>query len=376
MKYFLSAGEASGDLHASRLIRALKSEDGNAEFVFLGGDEMSREAGGKSPLIHYRDMAFMGFFEVARHLSTVLGNLKKARKALADERPDALILIDYPSFNLRLAKEAKRLGIPVFYYISPKVWAWKERRVKKIRRYVDMMLSILPFEPEWYEKRHGYEVTYVGNPSANEVDEKLRHISSREEFCRRHRLDPEKPILAIVPGSRRSEVKNNLPVMAEVASRHSELQPVIAGAPGLDDNDYEAYGNMKRISGDTFELMAHCRAALVTSGTATLEAALLAAPQVVCYRSNGSRIAYSLFKRILKIPFVSLPNLIAGREIVAEKLLHHCNADEIDEAFAPLTADSEERNAQLRSYRELRERLTDSDAAATAAAAIVKRLGK
>lgn len=376
MKFFVSAGEASGDLHASQLMTAIKGLDPQAEFIFLGGDMMSAAAGGTEPIIHYRRMAFMGFAEVIRHLPTVLSNLSMARNALIESRPDALILVDYPSFNLKLAKTAHKAGIPVFYYISPKVWAWKEGRVKKFKRLVDRMLSILPFEPEWYKSRHDYDVTYVGNPSVNEVDAKLSVKESDADFCRRHSLDPDRPLLALVPGSRRAEVLSNLPVMVEVARRHPGLQPVIAGAPGLDDSLYESWNDIPRVSGDTFGLMAHSRGALVTSGTATLEAALIGVPQVVCYRANGSRLSYGLFKRILKIKYVSLPNLIVDAPIVAEQLLHHCNPDEVDARLTPLLADTVEAAAQRRGYADMRSRLTDADAAASAAGIIVGDLSK
>lgn len=376
MHYFLSAGEASGDLHASKLIEALRSRDPEARFTFLGGDEMSKAAAGE-PVIHYRDMAYMGFVEVVKHLRQVLGNLDKARQAITDGRPDAVILVDYPSFNMRLARHAHKLGLPVYYYISPKVWAWKEGRVKKIRRYVKRVLSILPFEPQWYQSRHSMKVNYVGNPSLNEVDARIPSIPSLETFRRMYlpvAPHDNRPLLALVPGSRKAEVTSNLPVMIEVARRHPDLQPVIAGAPGLDKSVYARWKDVPVVSGVTFELMAVAKAALVTSGTATLEAALLGTPQVVCYRNNGSRLAYSLFKRILKIDYVSLPNLITNSPVVAEQLLHHCNPDEVDARLAPLLDATPERKDQQEGYLDMRQRLTRSDAAATAAAIIIDDL--
>lgn len=374
MRYFISAGEASGDIHASQLIKALRSNDPKAEFMFLGGDLMASQAGCQ-PLIHYRDMAFMGFCEVLRHLPDVLGNLKTARKEMLSGHPDALILVDYPSFNLKLAKAAHNAGIPVFYYISPKVWAWKEHRVKQIRRYVRQVLSILPFEKEWYRSRHGIDITYVGNPSIGEVDEKLKSLPDVSEFLRSHGLDTNRPLLAIVPGSRQGEIRNNLPVMAEVAGRHPGLQAVVAAAPGINPQFYSRFTDLPLISGATFELMAYSKAALVTSGTATLEAALLGTPQVVCYRANGSRLSYNIFKHILKIPFVSLPNLIAGHRVVAEQLVHLCTPDLIDAELTPLLdSGSSQRQRMLQGYEEIRQRLTDSDAASTAAAVIIRML--
>lgn len=364
MHFFISAGEASGDLHAADLIGAIRKECPEARFTFLGGDEMARQAG-HQPLIHYRRMAYMGFIEVIKNLRNVAANLHVARQAINSERPDAVILVDYPSFNLRLAREAYRLGIPVFYYISPKVWAWKEHRVTKLRQLTTRILSILPFEVDWYRSRHGMEVDYVGNPSVAEVDRRLAQftpISSPDG----------RPILALVPGSRRAEVLSNLPVMIEVARRHPELCPIIAAAPGLPAELFDRFPGIHRVEGTTFELMASAKAALVTSGTATLEAALIGVPQVVCYRNNGSRLAYHLFRHILHIDYVSLPNLIVGREIVAEKLLHHCNADEVDAALTPLLTDA---GAQQAGYAEMRRILGSASAPDTAASIILSHLG-
>ncbi|MDE6317985.1 MAG: lipid-A-disaccharide synthase [Muribaculaceae bacterium] len=373
MHYFISAGEASGDIHASQLIRELRVADPDARFTFLGGDLMSAAADTK-PLIHYSDMAFMGFCEVIRHLGKVLGNLRLARQSVVSEHPDALILVDYPSFNLKLAKEAVKQGIPVFYYISPKVWAWKEGRVKKIKRYVKRMLSILPFEVEYYRNRHGYEIEYVGNPTVKEVDEKLASLSSDEAFRRRHNLPEGKPLLALVPGSRMGEIRNNLPVMTEVARRHPDMIPVVAGAPAIDNETYRRYCDFAIVDNDTFELMAHARGALVTSGTATLEAALIGVPQVVCYRANGSRISYNIFKHILKIPFVSLPNLIADREVVAEQLVHLCTPELVGAELVKVLPGGERHDDQQTGYREIRDRLTTADSAKNAARIIVETM--
>lgn len=374
MKYFISAGEPSGDLHAARLMAALKNADPDARFAFLGGDLMAAEAG-KAPAIHYRDMAFMGFSEVLRHLPQVLSNLKRAGDTLAAERPDALILVDYPSFNLKLAATARRLGVPVYYYISPKVWAWKEHRVKAIRKLVKRMFCIFPFEVDFYRSRHDYNVTYVGNPSVEEVDEKLRRLPSRDKFLERYSL-PDKPIIAIVPGSRRSEIKNNLMIMEQAAARFPDYQPVVAGAPGIELEYYGYYitPGVPIVTGATFELMRHAKAALVTSGTATLECALLNTPQVVCYRSNGMKLSYKIFEKILKVPFVSLPNLIANRRIVPEMLLHRCTPELVGKELFNILPDRPGHDNQREGYRLMREILGDSDAAATTAAAIVRDL--
>lgn len=372
MKYFISAGEASGDLHGGPLIEALKECDENAEFVFLGGDCMAK-ASGHAPLIHYRDMAFMGFSEVLRHLGKVLGNLKTAREAVARERPDALVLIDYPSFNLKLAAFAHGRGIPVYYYISPKVWAWKEWRIKDMRRYCRKVLSILPFEVGYF-KGKGMEVEYVGNPSVEEVDAREASLPPRGEFLARWNLPADKPLLALVPGSRVGEIRNNLPVMDAVARRFPQFTAVIAGAPGIDASIYSGFSSFPVVGNATFELLRNSANALVTSGTATLETALLGTPQVVCYRSNGSRLSRKVLERFIKCPFVSLPNLIAGREIVRELLLDRCNEEAVAAELAAILPGAPCRDEMLRGYARMRGILGTSDAARTAACAILTNL--
>ncbi|MCH5318806.1 MAG: lipid-A-disaccharide synthase [Paramuribaculum sp.] len=371
-RYFISAGEPSGDLHASELIRHIKKLDPSAEFYFLGGDLM-REASESEPLIHYRDMAFMGFSEVLRNLKKIFGNLKTAKQALHNVMPDALILVDYPSFNLKLAKEAHRLSIPVYWYISPKVWAWKEYRVRDIRKYVRRVLCILPFEVEFYRK-HGVEVSYVGNPSLEEVDRKLGNCPSKEKFCNSNGILAGKPLLALVPGSRRGEIKNNLPIMTAVAARFPELTPVVAGAPGIDDAFYLSFTDWKVIKNQTLDLMHLSDAALVTSGTATLECALAGTPQVVCYRANGSKLSYNIMKRILKVPFVSLPNLIAGYEVIPEMLVHQCTVDGVSEELQRILPGNKGRERQLEGYHTIRDRLGEHGAAKRAAELIMNDL--
>ena len=285
MRYFIIAGEASGDIHGSALIKSLKEQDSEAPVEFLGGDLMARSAG-HEPLIHYRDMAFMGFIEVIKHLGSILGFMKKAKIAMTGNRPDALILIDYPSFNLKMAKWAKQQEIPVFYFISPKVWAWKEWRVKDIKKYVDRMFSILPFETNFYRK-HNYEVEYVGNPTVKEINSALATMRGATQFRENNGLDPNKPIIALLPGSRIKEIRDNLPTMIAAAKLHNSCQTVIAGAPSIDDEIYSLAIKGKKIPvlrEHTFELVHHAKVALVTSGTATLETALLGTPQVACYR--------------------------------------------------------------------------------------------
>lgn len=377
MRYFISAGEASGDLHASQLIRALRERDKNARFTFLGGDMMAAEAG-TAPLTHYRDMAYMGFTQVILHSRELLAILRKARRALRDTRPDALILVDYPSFNLKLAAEAHRLGIPVYYYISPKVWAWKEGRVKRMRRYVRRILSILPFETEYYRRRHNLDITYVGNPSVEEVDERISRIKADDPdgslFISRHGLE-RRPILALVPGSRRNEILRNLPVMLGAAAQFDGMQPVIAAAPGIDPEIYRQLADgVPVIAGATFELVFRATGAFVTSGTATLEAALTATPQTVCYRANGSRLTYNIMKRILRVRHVSLPNLINDTDTVPEMLLHNCTPDAVAASLRNVLPGAPGYPVQQRGYDTMRRRLGTTSAAVNAASYIIDDL--
>lgn len=374
MLYFISAGEASGDLHAAQLIGALRQRDDNARFCFLGGDLMA-EAAGTKPAIHYRDMAYMGFSEVLRNLGTIRRNMQVATELMRRVHPDAVILVDYPSFNLRLAREAFSLGIPVYYYISPKVWAWKEYRVKDIRRYTRRVLSILPFEVPFYQ-RHGMKVDYVGNPSVEEIDRRLESLGTLQEFSASHRLD-DRPVIALLPGSRKGEIRNNLPIMLEaVRPLLPKYQAVIAGAPAIGQEIYDAItsGNHKVIHDSSFELLAHATAALVTSGTATLEAALTGTPQVVCYRANGSRISYTIMRGLLHVNHVSLPNLIADSQIVPEMLLHHCTPVNVLAQLVDILPGHPGRQAQLDGYARMRDILGRSNAAATAAATITDDL--
>lgn len=367
MKYFLIAGEASGDLHASHLIESIKQIDAEAEFRFLGGDLMAAQAG-VQPIIHYRDMAYMGFADVVRHLGKILGFLGTARRSIDEWRPGHVILIDYPSFNLKVAKYAHNLGIPVHYFISPKVWVWKEWRVKDIRRYVDHMYCILPFEPDWYQE-HGYKATYVGNPTVQEVAQASRDFPDFTHFIGEFGLSG-KPIIALVPGSRVREICDNLPLMLQAAARHPEYQPVIAGAPSIDDSLYrDVMGNhaVPVLRDATYPLVHHARAALVTSGTATLETALLGTPQVACYRFNGSKWSYNFYRRLLTGKYVTLPNLITDEPVIPELLMHLCTVDSIDRHLTALLGDTPERTAMLDGYCHLAERLGTDVCTMTAA---------
>lgn len=373
MHYFLIAGEASGDLHAAELIAALRQADAEARFTFLGGDAMARAAG-TEPVIHYRHMAYMGFSEVLRHLREIFGNMSRARRALLDAHPHVFIPVDYPSFNLKIAATAAKAGIPVVWYISPKLWAWKTWRVRTIRRIVDRMLCILPFEPDFYAGHAYPQAAYVGNPSVEEIDRALAAAPARADFLAEHRLR-DRRILALLPGSRRGEIRCNLPVMDAVARRFPQYTVVVAGAPGIDREFYSSLTKFTVVEGATHALLAHSHAALVTSGTATLEAALAGVPQVAMYRSNGSKLAYKLMRQVVKGDFVTLPNLIAGREIIPEQLLHMCTPDIVADKLATLTSDrSEARLAQLNGYAEMRRRLGPSGAAARAAAEVIATL--
>jgi lipid-A-disaccharide synthase len=374
MKYFLIAGEASGDLHASHLIDSLKQLDPQAEFRFLGGDLMAAQTG-TLPIIHYRDMAYMGFADVVRHLGKILGFLGTARRAIDEWQPAAVILVDYPSFNLKVAKYAHNLGIPVHYFISPKVWVWKEWRVKDIRRYVNHMYCILPFEPDWYKER-GYQATYVGNPTVQEVDQASKDFPDFARFIEKFSL-PDKPIIALVPGSRVREIRDNLPLMLQAAARHPEYQAVIAGAPSIDDSLYRdvmAALPVPVLRDATYPLVHHARAALVTSGTATLETALLGTPQVACYRFNGSKWSYNFYRKLLTGKYVTLPNLITDEPVIPELLMHLCTVDSIDAHLTQLLDDSAERTTMLDGYQRLAQRLGNDVCTATAASLIATSL--
>ncbi len=376
MKYMLIAGEASGDLHASRLIKSISARDTEAVFRFFGGDLMAKEAR-CNPDVHYCEMNVMGFSEVFKKLPQLWKNLRKARALLAEFRPDVLILVDYPSFNLKLAEYAHKLGIRVDYFISPKVWAWKEWRVKKIKKYVDNMYSILPFEVGFYQ-RHGYKIHYVGNPSVEEMDYDLAHLPPRKHFLERQGLGEEtRPLIALLPGSRRAEIRNNLPLMIAAAKQFDGFRYVVAAAPSIPEKFYREVAQdpgLPVVFGCTTTLLKYSVAALVTSGTATLETALVGTPQVVCYRGNGRKLTYRIMEKLLKVKYVSLPNLIAGNSIVPELLLHQCMPESITRELSPLLQASPRRDWQIQGYRNMRRRLGNSVATDYAAELIVDSL--
>ncbi len=352
------AGEASGDLHASQLIKSLKELDPEFDLRYFGGDMMEKESR-RRPDLHYKEMNVMGFSEVLRKLPVILRNLRKAKALIDVYRPDALILVDYPGFNLKLAKYASKAGIPVHYFISPKVWAWKEYRVRKIKKYVDKLYSILPFEVGFY-KKHDYDVTYVGNPSVQEIAYSLKHIPPRKHFLERQGLSDDKPIIALLPGSRKGEIRNNLPLMIEAAKRFPDFQYVVGAAPSIPEKYYREIAQdpgLKVAFGVTHTLLKYSQAAVVTSGTATLETALIGTPQVVAYRANGMKISYMIMEKLLKVRYVSLPNLIVNNNVVPELLVHNCTADAIARELTPLLQPSPRRDWQIAGYRNMQRRL-------------------
>lgn len=371
----LIAGEASGDLHASHLIKWIRKFDEEAEFRFFGGDLMAGEAK-RDPDLHYDMMNVMGFSEVLRKLPTLASNLRRAKRLLREFKPDALILVDYPGFNLNMAAYAHKHGVPVHYFISPKVWAWKEYRVKSIKKHVDHMYSILPFEVQFY-KKHGYDVKYVGNPSVQEVADYMGHIPPKKHFMERQGIEDQRPIIALLPGSRHGEIRNNLPLMLEAVKRFPEFQYVVGAAPSVGEKFYREVAQdpgLQLAFGCTHTLLKYSQAAVVTSGTATLETALIGTPQVVVYRANGMPISYKIMEKLLKVQYVSLPNLIVGNMIVPELLVHKCTADSIARELSPLLQPSPRRDFQLQGYKMMQRKLGTYVAAEYAAELIVESL--
>ncbi len=378
MKYFLVAGEASGDLHGSNLMAALKKQDSDAQFCFFGGDLMQVQGG--RLVKHYREMAFMGFIPVLLNLRTILRNMKMCQEEIIKFQPDLLILIDYPGFNLKVAKYIKtHTQIPVYYYISPKVWAWKEYRVKSFKKYVDEMLSILPFEVDFY-KKHNYHIDYVGNPVVDAVANfrEENKEDSREKFVAENKLN-NKPIIALLAGSRKQEIKDNLPAMLEAIEKFNDYQPVIAGAPGLEPEDYKKHigdKNCDIIFGQTYRLLEYAHAAMVTSGTATLETALFRVPQVVCYKTPIPHVVYWVFKNLLHTKYISLVNLIADRVVVQELFAKFFSISAIHKETDKLLNDNAYRNKMLSDYDEIIDILGKPGASKQAASIIIAKLIK
>ena len=360
MKYYLIVGEASGDLHASRLMRSLKKVDEFAEFRFFGGDLMAAEGGTR--VKHYKELAYMGFVPVLLHLRTIFSNMKMCKEDIVKWKPDVVILVDYPGFNLNIAKFLKKkTNIPAYYYISPKIWAWKEWRIRSIRRDIAEMFSILPFEVPFYEKKHHYPIHYVGNPTAQEVNEfRAGYQQSFEEFCTENQLDTHRPVLALLAGSRLQEIKDNLPAMIEVAERFEDFQMVLAGAPSIEDKYYEQFVKgtpVRMVRNKTYQLLSHSTAALVTSGTATLETALFNVPQVVCYETPWPRLVRFAFDHIMSCKHISLVNLIADKEVVQEMFADRFKVDAIADQLYQLLPGMEGRKRMLAEYQVVRERL-------------------
>ena len=360
MKYYLIVGEASGDLHASRLMRSLKKVDEFAEFRFFGGDLMAAEGGTR--VKHYKELAYMGFVPVLLHLRTIFSNMKMCKEDIVKWKPDVVILVDYPGFNLNIAKFLKKkTNIPAYYYISPKIWAWKEWRIRSIRRDIAEMFSILPFEVPFYEKKHHYPIHYVGNPTAQEVNEfRAGYQQSFEEFCTENQLDTHRPILALLAGSRLQEIKDNLPAMIEVAERFEDFQMVLAGAPSIEDKYYEQFVKgtpVRMVRNKTYQLLSHSTAALVTSGTATLETALFDVPQVVCYETPLPRLVRFAFDHVMSCKHISLVNLIADKEVVQEMFADRFKVDAIADQLYQLLPGMEGRKRMLAEYQVVRERL-------------------
>ena len=371
MKYYLIAGEASGDLHASHLMQSLKEQDPKAEFRFFGGDKMA--AVGGTMVKHYRELAYMGFIPVLLHLPTILRNMKMCQQDITEWQPDVVILVDYPGFNLKIAKyirEEKRSQ--VYYYISPKIWAWKEYRIKNIKRDVDELFSILPFEVEFFEGKHHYPIHYVGNPTAQEVREFLASDNNGQLQT------GKKAIIALLAGSRKQEIKDNLPAMIE-ATRHltGQYDLVLAGAPSIEPSYYEPFlkGSAVRIVyNETFPLLAQATAALVTSGTATLETCMFRVPQVVCYYTPLPRLIGMLRKLILKVKYVSLVNLIADREVVKELVAETFSVENIRRELEAILPGGTHRQQMLDDYEDVHRRLGESDAPDHAAKLMIQLL--
>lgn len=370
MKYYIIAGEASGDLHGSNLIKAIRAIDQNAEVRAWGGDLMHRA--GATLVKHYRETAFMGFLEVVMNIGTVFNNIKYCKKDIEKFGPDVIVFIDYSGFNLRIAKWSKKNGYKNHYYISPQIWASREGRIKQIKRDIDKMYVILPFEKDFYEKKHQYQVDFVGHPLIDAIESMPE--MQKEEFFHQHNLDPQKPIIALLPGSRKQEINNMLSVMLQMVKEFSDFQFVIAGAPSLAAEEYDQYlkeSGARLVYNQTYELLRNAHAALVTSGTATLETALFKVPQVVCYKGNW--ISYQIARRIITLDFISLVNLIMEKEVVKELIQSEFNAKNLQSELSKILRS--ERRVQLTSdYNELEKKLGGTGASAKTARLIIENV--
>ena len=381
MKYYLIAGEASGDLHAAHLMAALRKEDNEAQFRFFGGDKMQEEGG--TMVAHYSQLAFMGFIPVLLHLPTILRYLRLCKQDIVAWQPDVVILVDYPGFNLKVAAFVRQhTDIPVFYYIAPKLWAWKEYRIKNIRRDVDELFSILPFEKAFFEGKHHYPIHYVGNPTADEVTDFLASYPNTDNTFQQS-LDDGKaslPIIALLAGSRRQEIKDNLPAMLKATlPMTDDYRIIVAGAPNIDSDFYrKIIGDLpvEIVHGRTYELLANATAALVTSGTATLETALFGVPQVVCYKTPLPHLISFLRRHLIKVPYISLVNLIADSEVVTELVAHTFTLDNIRNELSSILPGGNRRSEMLEGYEKVRQAIGQPGAPANAARKMVNLLRK
>lgn len=369
MRYYLIAGEASGDLHGSKLMQELKLRDSQAEFRFWGGDLMNAQGG--TLVRHYKDHDFMGIVEVAKHLRTIFRNISFCKQDITENKPDAIIFIDFPGFNLKIVKHAKTLGIKTFFYISPTVWAWKENRVKIIKKYVNHLFCIFPFEQTFYEKRHNHKVDFVGHPLLDSINQKTIDI---DEFVTKNNL-PSKKIVGILPGSRTSEIRENLHIMQSVIPHFPDYHFVIAGMNHFDESFYRQFINQKNVSilfNQTYPLLQNAEAAIVVCGTASLEAALIGCPEVIVFKTNP--ITFFIGKSIVKLNYLGLPNLIMDREIAPEFLQKDMNSKNITTALKKLLYDSEEKNRIKNDYKALKESLGGEGASQRTAELIIKYL--
>lgn len=365
MKYYIISGEASGDLHGANMLKALREENPNISVRAWGGDRLQAE--GATLVKHYRDLAFMGFWEVVKNLSTIIKNIKLCKEDIASFKPDALILIDYPGFNLRIAQWANAQRIPVHYYISPQVWAWKENRVKLMGRVIDHLYVILPFEKLFFEEKHHLPVDFVGHPLLDEVSR--FQAGSDTQFRQENKLPAKKPLIALLPGSRTQEVKKMLAIMTATAKQFPDYCFVVAAAPHLSDSLFEE-SPVHVIRNHTYKLLAHASAALVTSGTATLETALFEVPQVVCYKTSA--LSYAIGKQVVKLPFISLVNLILEKNAVPERIQSNCNPKQLTTDLADILT-GPKRQAQLDAYKTLKKKLGGSGASTAIAKLILER---
>ncbi|GHA42773.1 lipid-A-disaccharide synthase [Salinimicrobium marinum] len=369
MKYYIIAGEASGDLHASNLMKALKKVDPEAEFRFWGGDLMAQEGG--TPVKHYRDLAFMGFAEVILNLRTILGNISFCKKDISSWNPDVILFVDYPGFNLRIAKWARKKGYKTHFYISPQIWAWKESRIKDIQRDIDQMYVILPFEKEFYELKHKFDVHFVGHPLIDAIAN--RPAIDIEKFRKENNLD-ERPVIALLPGSRKQEISKMLEIMLSVTENFSDYQFIIAGAPSQEPEFYHPFikkKNVHLVMNKTYDVLSLSTAALVTSGTATLETALLKVPEVVCYKGNF--ISYEIAKRIINLDYISLVNLIMDREVVKELIQADFNEKNLKTELTKILSE-EHRKKMFLDYHELEMKLGGTGASEKTAKLIVETI--